>query len=100
MNLKKRSENRLKITNKYIINIIVANLLWSFIPIVATGLFDDISILTIITLTLVSTNVLLVYAEAGGTGKYLTVAFSGEGTVVADKVQSGETWTFVPALFL
>ena len=38
----------MKISNKYIFNIIAANLFWSFIPIVASGLFSDISILTII----------------------------------------------------
>jgi drug/metabolite transporter (DMT)-like permease len=52
---------KLKITNKYIFNIIVANLLWSFIPIVATGLFDDVSILTIIFLRfLIAGGVLLI----------------------------------------
>ncbi|NVM19476.1 MAG: DMT family transporter [Candidatus Lokiarchaeota archaeon] len=38
----------MKIPSKYILNLIVANLFWSFIPIVVTGLFAEISILTII----------------------------------------------------
>ena len=38
----------LRISNKYIINIILANILWSFIPIVVKGLFAEISIITII----------------------------------------------------
>lgn len=49
----------MKITNKYIINIIVANLLWSFIPIVATGLFKDVSILTILFLRFLTAGVIL-----------------------------------------
>ncbi|MFX0074769.1 MAG: EamA family transporter [Candidatus Hermodarchaeota archaeon] len=49
----------MKITNKYIFNIIAANLLWSFIPIVATGLFNDISILTIIFLRFLIAGVFL-----------------------------------------
>jgi hypothetical protein len=53
-------------------------------------------ILMILTLNLFSTTILLVHADVGGTGKYLTVAFEGEGSVIADKVQSGETWTFYP----
>ncbi|TFG16191.1 MAG: EamA family transporter [Promethearchaeota archaeon] len=38
----------LRISNKYIVNLIAANILWSFIPIVVKGLFSEISILTII----------------------------------------------------
>lgn len=49
----------MEITNKYFLNIIVANLLWSFIPIVATGLFDDVSILTIIFLRFLIAGVVL-----------------------------------------
>ncbi|MBY9004615.1 MAG: Lrp/AsnC ligand binding domain-containing protein [Candidatus Lokiarchaeota archaeon] len=51
----------MKITNKYIINIIVANLLWSFIPIVATGLFDGISIITIVVLRFLIAGVVLFF---------------------------------------
>jgi len=38
----------MKLPSKYLSNLIIANLLWSFIPIVVTGLFSEISILTII----------------------------------------------------
>jgi len=38
----------MKLPSKYLYNLIIANLLWSFIPIVAKGLFSEISILTII----------------------------------------------------
>lgn len=38
----------MKIPSKYVLNLIFANLFWSFIPIVVTGLFTEISILTII----------------------------------------------------
>jgi len=49
----------MKLTNKYIFNLIIANLLWSFIPIVATGLFDGISIITIIILRFLTAGVIL-----------------------------------------
>ena len=49
----------MKLTNKYIFNLIVANILWSFIPIVATGLFDDISIITIIVLRFLTSGIVL-----------------------------------------
>ncbi len=45
--------------NKIIINLIVANLLWSFIPIVVMGLFSEISILTIIFLRFFISGVVL-----------------------------------------
>ena len=38
----------MKLPSKYLSNLVIANLLWSFIPIVVIGLFSDISILTII----------------------------------------------------
>jgi len=40
----------MKIPSKYLSNLVIANLLWSFIPIVVIGLFSEISILTIIVL--------------------------------------------------
>lgn len=49
----------MKLTNKYIFNLIIANLLWSFIPIVATGLFDGISIITIIVLRFLIAGIIL-----------------------------------------
>ncbi|MHA1671719.1 MAG: Lrp/AsnC ligand binding domain-containing protein [Promethearchaeota archaeon] len=49
----------MKITNKYIFNIIIANLLWSFIPIIVTGLFDGISIFTIIILRFLTSGIIL-----------------------------------------
>ncbi len=39
-------------------------------------------------------NIPLVQAEAGGTGKFLTMEIVGEGSVTATKVASGETWDF------
>jgi len=38
----------MKLPSKYLYNLVVANLLWSFIPIVVMGLFSEISILTVI----------------------------------------------------
>ena len=38
----------MKLPSKYLSNLVIANLLWSFIPIVVMGLFSEISILTII----------------------------------------------------
>ena len=38
----------MKLPNVYLSNLVIANLLWSFIPIVVMGLFSEISILTII----------------------------------------------------
>ncbi len=38
----------MKLPSKYLYNLIVANLLWSFIPIIVKGLFSEISIMTII----------------------------------------------------
>jgi len=38
----------MKLPSKYLSNLVIANLLWSFIPIVVMGLFAEISILTII----------------------------------------------------
>ena len=49
----------MKLTNKYIFNLIIANLLWSFIPIVATGLFDGISIITLIVLRFLTSGIIL-----------------------------------------
>jgi hypothetical protein len=39
-------------------------------------------------------NIPLVQADAGGTGKFLTIEIVGEGYVNATKVQSGEYWEF------
>ncbi len=39
-------------------------------------------------------NIPLVHADAGGTGKFLTIEIVGEGYVTATKVASGETWDF------
>jgi len=49
----------MKIPSKYILNLIVANLFWSFIPIVVTGLFTEISILTIIFLRFLISGIIL-----------------------------------------
>ncbi|MHA1194240.1 MAG: Lrp/AsnC ligand binding domain-containing protein [Promethearchaeota archaeon] len=49
----------MKLTNKYIFNLVIANLLWSFIPIVATGLFDGISIITLIVLRFLTSGIIL-----------------------------------------
>ena len=49
----------LRISNKYIVNIIIANILWSFIPIVVKGLFTEISILTIIFLRFIISGIIL-----------------------------------------
>lgn len=38
----------------------------------------------------------LVKADAGGTGKFLTIEIVGEGSVTATKVKSGEIWNFPP----
>jgi len=38
---------------------------------------------------------LLVQADVGGVGKFLTIEIMGEGSVNALKVRSGETWDFV-----
>ncbi|TES95286.1 MAG: hypothetical protein E3J90_09955 [Promethearchaeota archaeon] len=38
----------MKLPSKYLSNLVIANLLWSFIPIVVMGLFSEISILTVI----------------------------------------------------
>ena len=51
----------MKLTNKYIFNLIIANLLWSFIPIVAKGLFDGISIITIIVLRFLTSGIFLFF---------------------------------------
>ena len=51
----------MKIPSKYILNLIVANLFWSFIPIVATGLFTEISILTIIFLRFLISGIFLFF---------------------------------------
>ncbi len=51
----------MKLTNKYFFNLIIANLLWSFIPIVAMGLFDGISIITIIVLRFLTSGIFLFF---------------------------------------
>jgi hypothetical protein len=52
----------MKIPSKYILNLIVANLFWSFIPIVVTGLFTEISILTIIFLHFLISGIILFFS--------------------------------------
>ena len=42
----------------------------------------------------IALNISLVQADAGGTGKFLTMEIVGEGYVTATKVKSGETWDF------
>ncbi len=57
-----------------------------------TSIFALILLLTLmIPITL---NSLPVQADAGGTGKFLTIDIVGEGYVIATKVESGETWNF------
>jgi len=51
----------MRISNKYIFNLIIANLLWSFIPIVVTGLFTEISILMIIFLRFLISGISLLF---------------------------------------
>lgn len=45
--------------NKIIINLIVANLLWSFIPVIVLGLFNEVSILMVIFLRFLVSGVIL-----------------------------------------
>ncbi len=45
--------------NKYILNIVIANLLWSFIPVVVTELYTEISIIMIIYLRFLVSGVIL-----------------------------------------
>ncbi len=52
-----------------------------------------ITLLLVLVLNL-SSNIFLVSGDAGGTGKFLTIQFQGEGDVTATKVQSGEVRTF------
>ena len=42
----------------------------------------------------IALNISLVQADAGGTGKFLTIEIVGEGYVKATKIKSGETWDF------
>ncbi|MHA1535401.1 MAG: hypothetical protein ACTSP8_11800 [Promethearchaeota archaeon] len=49
----------MKLPSKYLSNLVIANLLWSFIPIVVMGLFSEISILTIIFLRFFISGVVL-----------------------------------------
>ena len=51
-------------------------------------------ILLLICMLPIGLNIPLVQADAGGTGKFLTIEIVGEGHVKATKVQSGETWDF------
>jgi hypothetical protein len=50
--------------------------------------------LLLLSMPLMTLSISLVQADAGGTGKFLTVEIVGEGYVTATKVQSGETWNF------
>ncbi len=45
--------------NKYIIHIIVANLLWSFIPVIVSGLFNEISLVMIVFLRFFTAGMIL-----------------------------------------
>lgn len=45
--------------NKIIINLIVANLLWSFIPVIVSGLFNEVSVLMVIFLRFLVSGVIL-----------------------------------------
>ena len=45
--------------NKIIINLIVANLLWSFIPVIVLGLFNEVSVLMVIFLRFLVSGVIL-----------------------------------------
>ncbi len=45
--------------NKIIINLIVANLLWSFIPVIVLGLFNEVSVLMVIFLRFLLSGVIL-----------------------------------------
>jgi len=45
--------------NKIIINLIVANLLWSFIPVIVSGLFNEVSVLMVIFLRFLLSGVIL-----------------------------------------
>lgn len=49
----------MKLPSKYLSNLVIANLLWSFIPIVIIGLFSEISILTIIFLRFFISGIIL-----------------------------------------
>ena len=49
------------ISNKLIFNIVIANILWSFIPIVVKGLFAEISILTVIFLRFLTAGIILFF---------------------------------------
>ncbi|MBY9015121.1 MAG: EamA family transporter [Candidatus Lokiarchaeota archaeon] len=49
----------MKLPSKYLSNLIIANLLWSFIPIVVKNLFSEISILTIIFLRFFISGIIL-----------------------------------------
>lgn len=52
------------------------------------------TLLLIIAFALASSNISLVHADSGGVGKFLTIAFEGEGVVNATKLQSGEVRTY------
>ena len=51
-------------------------------------------VLTILALSIITTNVLLVNADPDGIGKYLTINVEGQGYVTATKVNSGEVFLF------
>jgi len=52
------------------------------------------AVLTILALSILTTNVLLVNADPDGIGKYLTIDIEGQGYVTATKVNSGEVFLF------
>jgi len=51
-------------------------------------------LLLVLAFSVTATNILFVQADAGGTGKFLTIGIVGEGYVNATKVKSGQYWTF------
>ena len=52
------------------------------------------TLLLVLAFSALTTNILLVQADVGGTGKFLTVGIVGEGYVNATKASSGEYWEF------
>lgn len=55
------------------------------------------TLLLVLAFSATATNIRLVQADEGGTGKFLTIAIEDGGYVKATKVESGETWYFYPA---
>jgi len=51
-------------------------------------------ILLLLCMPLLTLNISIVQADAGGIGKFLTIEIVGEGSVTATKIASGEIWIF------